>query len=59
MLAANAQLTSSQVVGILQSTALPLPRHSFEWRIDAGFGRLDPEACVREAKRLATRRDRT
>jgi subtilisin family serine protease len=59
MLELHPTLTSAQAVGILQSTARPLPQATFEWRNDTGFGRIDPEACLREAKRLRQRRDRT
>jgi subtilisin family serine protease len=49
MLAINPELTSAQINGIIRKTARPLPGHDFAWRNDAGFGRLDPEGCLREA----------
>lgn len=59
MLATNAKLTSAQIIGILQRTARPLPGADFTWRDDAGFGAIDPEACVKEAHIVSEKRDRT
>jgi subtilisin family serine protease len=56
MLALKPQLTAAQVAGILQRTALPLPGGDFAWKNDAGFGRIDPEACLEEAAVLNERR---
>jgi subtilisin family serine protease len=50
MLAANGDLTSAQCSGILQRTARPLPGASYEWRNDAGYGVIAPEAAVEEAR---------
>lgn len=55
MLATNGSLTSAQCAGILQRTAAPLPGASFEWRNDAGFGVIDPEAAVEEARTFTQR----
>lgn len=49
MLNAEPTLTAAQVRGIIQRTARPLPAASYEWVNDAGFGRIDPMACVAEA----------
>nr|WP_306469166.1 S8 family serine peptidase [Bradyrhizobium sp. NBAIM08] len=50
MLAVNGKLTSAQCSGILQRTARPLPGNSYEWRNDAGFGVIDAEAAIEEAR---------
>jgi hypothetical protein len=49
MLDAEPTLTAAQIEGIIQRTAKPLPAASYEWANDAGFGRIDPIACVAEA----------
>ena len=51
MLAANPSLTASQIGGILRRTARPLTA-DFSWKNDAGYGRVDPEACIREVINL-------
>jgi subtilisin family serine protease len=55
MMAANRELTAAQCVGILQRTARPLAGASYEWVNDVGFGRLDPEAAIEEAKAINER----
>ena len=55
MLAAKPELTAVQCLGILQRTSQPLPGKSFEWQNDAGFGRIQPEPAIEEAKRLNER----
>jgi hypothetical protein len=52
MLSANAMLTSAQIMGIIHRTAKPLPGADYHWQNDAGFGQIDIEACVREAKKV-------
>jgi len=59
MLAKERQLTAAQVEGIIRRTARPLPGADFRWANDAGFGQIDPEACIREAGLLFAREDRT
>jgi subtilisin family serine protease len=59
MLAANPKLTSAQCQGILQRTCQPLPSHSYDWRNDAGFGAIDPEEAIKEAKAFDRRVDMT
>lgn len=49
MLSANRHLTAAQCAAILQRTAAPLPGHAYDWRNDAGFGRIQPKAAVRDA----------
>ena len=58
MLAANPELTAAQCSGILQRTARPLPGDSYEWRDDAGFGQVDPQAAVEEAHTFNIRIER-
>ena len=59
MLAANKKLTSAQCQGILQRTCRPLPGDSFAWKNDAGFGQIDPEAAIEEARTFDQRVDLT
>jgi subtilisin family serine protease len=55
MLAMNHELTAAQCLGIMQRTARPLAGASYKWVNDVGFGRLDPEAAIEEAKAINTR----
>jgi hypothetical protein len=55
MLAVERRLTAAQIGGIIKRTARPLPGHDFAWANDAGFGRIDVEACIEEAKQVADR----
>jgi len=57
MLAVQPKLTAAQIAGILQRTARPLPGGDFVWKNDAGFGRIDPEECLKEAAVLNERRE--
>jgi subtilisin family serine protease len=57
MLAIEPRLTSAQIEGILRRTATPLPGASFTWSNAAGFGVIDPEACLAEAQRINDRKD--
>ena len=50
-------LTAAQIEGIIRRSATPLPGASFEWANDAGFGVIDPEACLREVERVNERKD--
>ncbi|HUP23095.1 MAG TPA: S8 family serine peptidase [Thermoanaerobaculia bacterium] len=59
MLAVEPRLTAAQVGGILRRTARPLPGVDFHWRDDAGYGRIDPTACIAEARRIYEREDLT
>lgn len=59
MLAVNPQLTAAQIGGIIKRTARPLPGMDYDWRDDAGFGVIDPEACLDEAAVMNLREDRT
>jgi subtilisin family serine protease len=55
MLEINRKLTAAQIAGIMQRTSRPLPGSSYAWANDAGFGVLDPAACLREAKTVTDR----
>lgn len=57
MLARKPRLTAAQIEAILRRTAKPLPGKSFAWTNDAGFGVLDPEACLAEIERIDDRKD--
>jgi len=46
MLALEPRLTATQILGMLRRTARPLPGSTYEWRNDAGFGRIDPEHAL-------------
>jgi subtilisin family serine protease len=59
MLAKRPTLTAAQILGIIQRTASPLPGSDFTWRTDAGYGRLNPAACLAEIDLFEARRDRT
>ncbi|HEX5736367.1 MAG TPA: S8 family serine peptidase [Blastocatellia bacterium] len=55
MLSMNSDLTAAQCLGILQRTARPLAGASYKWLNDMGFGRLDPEAALEEARSINKR----
>ena len=57
MLAIKPNLTAAQIEAIIRRTAKPLPGSSFEWTNDAGFGVIDPEACLTEVERVDERKD--
>jgi subtilisin family serine protease len=57
MVAMEPRLTAAQIEAILRRTARPLPGASFEWANDAGFGVIDPEACLAEVQRVNMRKD--
>jgi subtilisin family serine protease len=59
MLAVEPNLTAAQIEGIIHRTAVPLPGASYAWRNDAGFGRIDPGACIDEAAIINKRTDKT
>jgi subtilisin family serine protease len=58
MLAAQRELTASQIVGIMQRTAKPLPGRGFPWSNDGGFGCINATECVREAALVNKREER-
>ncbi len=57
MLAIEPRLTAAQIEAIIRRTARPLPGAGFDWTNDAGFGVIDPEACLDEAGRIDERKD--
>ena len=56
MLEVAPHLTAAQIRGILQRTAQPLPGATYSWVDDAGYGRVDAQKCVAEARSLAARK---
>jgi subtilisin family serine protease len=59
MLGMEPKLTAAQIEGIIIRTARPLPGSSFKWANDAGFGRIDPQACLNETELINKREDKT
>lgn len=59
MLAANHSVTAAQCVGILQRTARPLVGKSYEWGNDSGWGTLDAEAAIEEARMINQRSEQS
>lgn len=59
MLARQPRLTAAQIGGIIQRTARPLPGFDYTWQNDAGYGRIDPKACLAEAVSIHDREDLT
>ena len=57
MLATNRKLTAAQIVGIIQRTSQPLPGGRFAWANDAGFGAINPKACLDEALTASKQED--
>ena len=57
MLAMEKELTAAQIESIIRRTAKPLPGANFTWSNSAGFGVIDPEACLTETSRLEERQD--
>ncbi|HET7698430.1 MAG TPA: S8 family serine peptidase, partial [Vicinamibacterales bacterium] len=48
MLAREPRLTAAQVLGIMRRTAQPLPGSDYRWQDAAGFGLIQPDACLTE-----------
>jgi subtilisin family serine protease len=59
MLACNPELTSSQIQGMMVRTSSPLPGDTHQWNDRSGFGRIDADACIREAVAARKPSDRT
>ena len=57
LLAMEPTLTAAQINGMIQRTSRPLPGGTFSWAHDAGFGRLQENACLAEAAVVNKRRD--
>jgi subtilisin family serine protease len=58
MLALEPQLTAAQIEGILHRTSRPLPGRAYAWSDDAGFGMINPRACLEEAAAVNQRREK-
>lgn len=56
MLEAEPKLTAAQIVGIIQRTSDPLSDRTFAWSDDSGFGVLNGQKCVAEARGLSQRK---
>lgn len=56
MLAIEPKLTAAQIEGILHRTSRPLPGKGFAWVNDAGFGSINPLACLQEAQLIHKRK---
>jgi subtilisin family serine protease len=48
MLIREPRLTATQIVGIMRRTAQPLPGSDYRWHDAAGFGLIQPDACLAE-----------
>ncbi|MBR0757103.1 S8 family serine peptidase [Bradyrhizobium jicamae] len=59
MLSLSPQLNAAQIGSIIQRTARPLPGKTFDWANDAGFGVIDPQACLDETLKASRRQDIT
>jgi subtilisin family serine protease len=57
LLSTEPTLTAAQINGIIQRTSRPLPGGTFTWAHDAGFGRLQEDACLAEAAVINSRKD--
>lgn len=57
MLAVNRDLTAAQIEGIVHRTARPLPGIDYRWQDNAGFGVINPDACLAEVKSATMRTD--
>lgn len=55
MLATEPRLTAAQIEGIIHRTSRPLLGQSFAWVNDAGFGAINPNACLEEAQNVNQR----
>jgi subtilisin family serine protease len=59
LLASYPELTAAQIGGIIRRTAQPLITTGFDWQNDAGFGCINPVACLQEVERMRKMEDRT
>ena len=53
MLEVAPRLTAAQIQGIIQRTSQPLPGQNYEWANDSGFGVVNAQACVAEARSMS------
>lgn len=54
MLVQEPRLTATQIAGIMRRTAQPLPGSDYAWHDAAGFGRIQPGACLAEVHKPFT-----
>lgn len=59
MLAADPQLTGSQIAAIIRRTAEPLKPNGYDWQDNAGFGRINSTACLEEVEQMRRKEDKT
>ena len=59
MLSLDKNLSSSQIQGIMIRTSIPLPGADYQWKDDCGFGLINPDSCLLEAKNIRTKKDLT
>jgi subtilisin family serine protease len=59
MLAIDKKLSASQIQGIMIRTSKPLPGEDYKWRDTSGFGIVDVQACLDEAKTIREKKDIT
>ena len=59
MLAADPQLTASQIEAIIRRTAEPLIDNEYDWQDNAGFGHINPSACLEEVEQVRRKEDKT
>lgn len=57
MLRRNPLLTASQISGILKRTSSPLPGNDYAWKNDAGYGVVNPVACINEAQNINNKQE--
>lgn len=57
MLCVNERLTAAQCLAIIRSTAQPLPGDDYQWRDGAGFGQIDANTALREARDFEEQRE--
>lgn len=59
MLSIDKNLSASQIQGIMIRTSTPLPGCDYKWKDDCGFGFIQPEACLEEARNIRNKKDIT
>lgn len=57
MLQAEPKLTAGQISGIMVRTSKPLPGRAYAWTNDHGFGVVQAQACVDEARNIYNKKD--
>ncbi len=57
MLQAEPKLTAGQISGIMVRTSKPLPGRDYAWTNDHGFGVVQAQACVDEARNIYNKKD--